>query len=170
VSTVEPMTVLPVVAWSNGRMEATERLASLVVARRVELGYKRRPAFAEAAGISLRTLGDLETGRRTNFDPATIAAIEQALRWDTGSIGQILSGGDPSEARATTRERAINGTPTVRPGTSERDEALLKVLASDLPEDKKEQIIRLLIAEKQAADRARAQRAEDLIRIAKPAD
>jgi transcriptional regulator with XRE-family HTH domain len=151
-------------------MEATERLASLVVARRVELGYKRRPAFAEAAGISLRTLGDLETGRRTNFDPATIAAIEQALRWATGSISQVLSGGDPGEARATTHERAVNGAPTARPEPNERDEAVLKVLRSDLDESKKEQIIRLLIAEKQAADRARAQRAEDLIRIAKPTD
>jgi transcriptional regulator with XRE-family HTH domain len=86
--------------------------------------------------------------------------LTEAGRGDAADILRDLNQHGPSQP----------GPAAARASTSERDEALLKVLASDLPEDKKEQIIRLLIAEKHAADRARAQRAEDLIRIAKPTD
>ena len=42
--------------------EDWQRLADYVVARRVELGMRDRRAFAEATGVTERTLGKLENG------------------------------------------------------------------------------------------------------------
>lgn len=67
-----------------------------VIARRVKLGYRSREPFAAALKISTRVLGDIETGRRSNYDPTTLAALEDVLGWETGSIDTILKGGEPT--------------------------------------------------------------------------
>lgn len=62
------------------------------------LGYTKRLPFAKASGLSHdRTLSDLENERRTNFDAATIAQVEQVYRWESGSVRAILDGGEPTE-------------------------------------------------------------------------
>lgn len=75
--------------------EEWKRLGNLVVRRRNELGMTTRESFAEATQLSSRMLGDVEKARRTNFDAGALARIEIALRWQSGSIDRILTGGDP---------------------------------------------------------------------------
>lgn len=76
---------------------AWERLAALLVARRVELGFTKRLTWArDELGLSNdRIQSDLENARRTNYDPATLAQVEQQYRWAFGSIQRVLDGGDP---------------------------------------------------------------------------
>jgi hypothetical protein len=69
------------------------RLADYVVARRVELGMRDRRAFAQATGVTERTLGKLENGQRVS--PSTLAMVENRLGWAPGSCRRILAGGEP---------------------------------------------------------------------------
>src|SRR5215471_17438169 len=69
------------------------RLADYVVARRVELGMRDRRAFAEATGVTERTLGKLENGQRVS--PSTVGMVENHLGWAPGSCRRILAGGEP---------------------------------------------------------------------------
>ncbi|NUP33631.1 MAG: helix-turn-helix domain-containing protein [Streptomycetaceae bacterium] len=55
--------------------------------------YRSRAAFARAAGIGARTLGDVEKGRRSNYSDATLSAIESALGWEPGTCLRIVQGG-----------------------------------------------------------------------------
>jgi len=55
--------------------------------------WRSRNAFARAAGISARLLGDVEKGRRDNYSDATLAAVEAALGWEAGTCLRIAQGG-----------------------------------------------------------------------------
>lgn len=133
-----------------------ERLGHYVVARRVELGHRQRPTFADASGMSVRILGDIELGRRGNYDPTTIAALENALGWETGSVQRVLRGGEPNLRSERKVFLSFN---------YEDDEALVRVMRSNLPDVKKRQLVQLLIAEREAADRQRLAHAEQLINL-----
>jgi hypothetical protein len=74
--------------------EDWQRLADYVVARRVELGMRDRRAFAEATGVTERTLGKLENGQRVS--PSTLGMVENRLSWAPGSCRRILAGGEPN--------------------------------------------------------------------------
>ena len=80
----------------DGRMASEDwrRLADYVVARRVELGMRDRRAFAEATGVTERTLGKLENGQRVS--PSTLGMVENRLGWAPGSCRRILAGGEPN--------------------------------------------------------------------------
>ncbi|NUT53660.1 MAG: hypothetical protein HOV94_41185 [Saccharothrix sp.] len=82
--------------------EDWQRLASFVVHDRVQLGHRRREDFARASHISMRTLGDLETGRRVS--KTTLGLAEHALRWTPGSALRVLAGGDPTRIGDTAPE------------------------------------------------------------------
>ena len=69
------------------------RLADYVIARRVELGMRDRRAFAEATGVTERTLGKLENGQHVS--PSTLGMVENRLGWAPGSWRRILAGGEP---------------------------------------------------------------------------
>ena len=145
----------------NGGMAAWESLAEHILNRRIQLGYYKRPAFAEASGISLRTLSDLENARRENYDRNTVAAIEHTLRWAPGSINAILEGGEPTDATAD--PTPPSAAPTAR-AASAGDEALIRVMRSpDLTDTQKAAIVRTLIAEQ---DEFARKRADTLIREA----
>src|SRR3984885_8755282 len=73
--------------------EDWRRLADYVVARRVELGMRDRRAFAEATGVTERTLGKLENGQHVS--PSTLGMVENRLGWAPGSCRRILAGGEP---------------------------------------------------------------------------
>jgi hypothetical protein len=73
--------------------EDWRRLADYVVARRVELGMRDRRAFAEATGVTDRTLGKLENGHRVS--KSTLGMAENQLGWAPGSCRRILAGGEP---------------------------------------------------------------------------
>src|SRR6266498_2171248 len=88
------------------------RLARLVIHRRVQLGHQRQTEFADASGLKIRTLNNIENARRTSYDASTIALLEQGLHWAPGSADAVLAGGDPAphhpEAEATGYELAQN--------------------------------------------------------------
>jgi hypothetical protein len=73
-----------------------ERLGDYVVARRAALGMRDRRAFAAATGITDRTLGKLENGKRVSA--STLGAVENHLGWAPGSCRRILAGGEPALA------------------------------------------------------------------------
>lgn len=78
---------------------AWERLGDLLIARRVDLGFMRRTDFQRHLGLSHgRTLFDIEKAKRRNFDASTLAFVEKAYGWATGSIRAVLSGGEPTLA------------------------------------------------------------------------
>jgi transcriptional regulator with XRE-family HTH domain len=86
------------------------RLADYVIARRVELGMRDRRAFAEATGVTERTLGKLENGQRVSS--STLAMVENRLAWVPGSCRRILAGGEPA-AGPPDRRRAEYEDPTL---------------------------------------------------------
>lgn len=63
-----------------------------VIHRRVEKGMRTRAALAQATGLTVKTLGEIERGERPSYDPATLAAVEQALEWPAGQIRRLLDG------------------------------------------------------------------------------
>jgi hypothetical protein len=71
-----------------------ERLGDYVVARRTALGMRDRRAFSAATGITDRTLGKLENGRKVSA--STLGVVENHLGWSPGSCRRILAGGEPS--------------------------------------------------------------------------
>jgi hypothetical protein len=135
-----------------------QRLGKLVIARRINLGYRRREDLAAAVdGISMRTLGDIETGKRDRYHPNTIGSLENALRWKPGSVDTVLEGGDPSE------KPADGPTPALREAAS--DAALIRVMSDPRISDRdKMRIARILIDERERFEQERISHAEALIR------
>jgi helix-turn-helix protein len=109
--------------------EDWRRLADYVIARRVELNMRDRRAFAEATGVTDRTLGKLENGQRVSA--STLGVVENQLGWAPGSCRRILAGGEPGTV------------PADHPG-AEYDDPTLRHIASTpgLPPD----VVRGLIA------------------------
>lgn len=71
-------------------------LARHVRNRRERVGLHSQQALADAASVSLRTIGSLERGE--SVGRRTLVRIEQALRWRPGSAADVLAGRpvDPS--------------------------------------------------------------------------
>ena len=88
---------------------ARVRLGEMLVRRRIELDprYRNRRTFvAERASGLYRIVNDIELGRwgkRTAFEPGTIAALEDAYALQAGAIKRALDGGDlePRDAAPT---------------------------------------------------------------------
>lgn len=55
--------------------------------------WRSRSEFGRAAGLSRRTIDDLETGRRSTFSDATLASVEIALGWYPGTCRVLVQGG-----------------------------------------------------------------------------
>lgn len=73
--------------------------------------WRRRGEFADATGLSLRLIGDVERGRRGNYSPETKAIIESALLWEEGSIDRIAAGGQPRPAADGPMQRLLAAWP-----------------------------------------------------------
>ncbi|MFC4912819.1 helix-turn-helix domain-containing protein [Actinomadura gamaensis] len=73
-----------------------ERVAKYVVARRGALGLTQE-ALAERAGVTVKTVYNLEAGGRWP-QARTRAAIEAALLWRSGDLALVGDGGEPEEA------------------------------------------------------------------------
>ena len=150
----------------NGGMDDWPRLGQHVTARRVELGYRRREDLIAAIdGISLRTLGSIETGSQTGYHRNTIATLETALHWAPGSIQTILNGGNPTPATTAQVNATLPAlTANASAAVSASDEAIIRVMNSpDLDDQAKAKIMRLLIAEQERFARERVTRADELI-------
>lgn len=81
-----------------------ERLGRRIVAARVARGMHNQKQFAQATGLSTRFLSDLENGKRTNYDQASLTRVEQVLGWTDGSVDTVLAGGEPTRTTHSTDE------------------------------------------------------------------
>ena len=79
-------------------MDGWARAARFIVAARSRR-YRTQGDFAAHAEVSVRLIGDLETGRRGNYTDAKLNAVEAALGWEPGSIRIIAHGGRPKLER-----------------------------------------------------------------------
>jgi transcriptional regulator with XRE-family HTH domain len=79
--------------------ENWKRLGDYVIARRIALGMRDRRALAAVTGVTDRTLGKVETGRRVSA--STLGALENQLGWAPGSCREILAGGEPVRSPAS---------------------------------------------------------------------
>lgn len=91
----------------NQQREDWPRLASYVVSARVRAGFEDRDAFADAIGVTARTLGTLERGKRVG--PKTLARIADELHWTPASPQLILAGSEPvfNGGQEAFRERTL---------------------------------------------------------------
>ncbi|WP_157997714.1 helix-turn-helix transcriptional regulator [Mycobacteroides stephanolepidis] len=100
-----------------------QRLAQYVRNRRQLIGMPLAKDLADATGITPRTISDLETGKRT-LSQGSYSRIEQALRWEPGSVDQILAGSGPIVSEYAWASKAAQASrpkwPRDTPGTAER--------------------------------------------------
>jgi transcriptional regulator with XRE-family HTH domain len=76
--------------------DGPQSLADAVRTRRVEVGFDTAKGLAEAAGLSVRTLGEIENARRSSYRMATLWALDKALGWERGSSQAVLDGREPT--------------------------------------------------------------------------
>jgi hypothetical protein len=84
---------IPSAMMMNMAEENWKRLGDYVVARRTALGMRDRRALSAVTGVTDRTLGKVETGRRVSA--STLGVLENHLGWAPGSCRSILAGGEP---------------------------------------------------------------------------
>jgi transcriptional regulator with XRE-family HTH domain len=125
-------------------------LGKAIVARRIELGWNTRDELAEASGIGARTLGDLETGRKDGYYPATLARLERGLRWPAGTVDAILSGDPPPTDRRPLLPPIDPGVPLPPPLPE-----LIRMLQPDspVPAEERAQLVALIDAVMEKARR-----------------
>ena len=70
------------------------RLGTAVRDARREYGYTNREHFADACGVSVRLLADIESGTRGNFRTRLLEKVEAALDWPAGTLDNVLT--DPN--------------------------------------------------------------------------
>lgn len=64
-----------------------------------------RRAFAIRSGLSRQTVHNIEVECRTELAPATLAALDVALRWPTGKAHALANGDEFDDGPETTNER-----------------------------------------------------------------
>ncbi|MFD6565309.1 hypothetical protein [Micromonospora profundi] len=72
-----------------------QRLGEYVTRRRTELGMTQGQVQA-AGGPSVATMRLIEGAMQRNYRAHILGGLEQALRWEPGSISRILDGGEPT--------------------------------------------------------------------------
>lgn len=84
--------------WHDGPVGESEKpqdwtaLARAVTDRRVELGHRTLRSFAQASGLSTKTLGEIEGAKRLSYDRATLIQVERSLQWPSGAVEAVLAG------------------------------------------------------------------------------
>lgn len=99
------------------------RLGELLVRRRIELDprYRNRRAFTSERAVEYRIVNDAELGKRDNYEPGTIAALEVAYALAPGSIGRALDGGELEPQSAALPRLVRSGTDQFPAMTSQVD-------------------------------------------------
>ena len=103
-----------------------DRLAEYVTTQRAYLGYSIAQ-FAAVSGLSTSTVDSLEHNRKSSYDPATLAALERALRWQLGSVERVLRGLEPIPLTDPDLEAIIAVWPRLSPGARR----MLRILATE---------------------------------------
>ncbi|MFA5711736.1 helix-turn-helix domain-containing protein, partial [Mycolicibacterium sp.] len=65
-------------------LEGWQRVGHTVRRARIDIGFTNRENFAEACGVSVRVLSDLESGTRSNFSERVLSRLEEGLGWAPG--------------------------------------------------------------------------------------
>lgn len=97
-----------------GMSDGWRRLGEMIETTRTRR-WRTRQEFARVTGISVRTIADLEKGARSRYLPATLAGIEAALGWDSGSCLRIVAGGRPKVVGDAQLERIADLWPRLSP-------------------------------------------------------
>src|SRR4051812_46087097 len=107
--------MLPIMSW--------DQLAAAVRARRTELGLTQVDVAA-AGHVSVDMIRNIEHRRRTpkRVNPPTARAIEEALKWEPGSVKNPLAGGAPTPVSAESRQRARQPTDQSAPPEADSTE------------------------------------------------
>jgi transcriptional regulator with XRE-family HTH domain len=69
------------------------RLGRYIASARLAAGFETTRSFADALGITERTIGDLERGNRVGRN--TLLAAAKAVGWTPDSPWKILAGAEP---------------------------------------------------------------------------
>lgn len=111
------------------------RLAEYVAKRRTQLGMTQGEVHA-AGGPSVATMRLIEGAMQQSYRQVILGRLEEALRWQTGSVAAILVGGEPTPV-----ERTDTRQPPMDPDVL----AILRRLANpDVPDEQKAAIRQLL--------------------------
>lgn len=79
-------------------------LGNAVAGKRYKMGYRDARSFAQAAGLSERTIGRLENGHQMGRN--TLIAVEAFFGWPTGTTDRILAGGESPDATVASKKSA----------------------------------------------------------------
>lgn len=101
-------------------------LAEQVTAHRAALGYSIAQ-LSTVSGLSTSTLDSIEHNRKSSYDPATLSALERALRWRTGSVDRVLRGLTPVPVEDADLEAVLNAWPRLSAGSRR----MLRILAAE---------------------------------------
>jgi len=69
----------------------------LIGARRFEVGFRSQEAFAQALGVTVKWVNNIENGRAYPYRPTVVSATERLLGWAPGSIDRVVAGEHPIE-------------------------------------------------------------------------
>lgn len=92
----------------NNPATDTITLASAFTQRLAQLGMSRRE-FAKRSGLSRQTIHNVEVEQRTELAPATLAALDNALRWPTGKAYALANGEPFADSDGQSDEDKANG-------------------------------------------------------------
>lgn len=115
-SQVDTLTPVPHRRW--------DQLAAHVTTQRAHLGYSIAQ-LSGISGLSTSTLDNIEHNRKVSYDPATLSALEWALRWRPGSIQRILNDLEPQPMQDPDLDALIAAWPKLSPGARR----MLRILA-----------------------------------------
>lgn len=125
--------------------EEWQRLADLLVNRRISLGFPRRAPFLRIRKSEAfeRIAVDLEAGTRTNYERSPLGQAEWIYGWMPGSIRAVLAGGDPEPLDPSFMDDSEQSTfaaePGLRTSTTTRDAELNAGIHAEI--DRMEQAI-----------------------------
>lgn len=88
-----------------------------MTAARLHQGHRSMAAFAASSGLSRTTVDSIEHGRKTSYDPGTLAALEDALGWQPGSVERVLHGLDPLPIEDPDLAAVLNAWPRLSAGS-----------------------------------------------------
>lgn len=144
-----------VMLMSNPRPDL-RRLASYVIAARIQAGYATRKEFAAATGITARTLGKLENATEP-VSGETLARVAEAVHWTPDSPALVMAGREP--VPAGTADRSAQPRPAI-PGPPPSGSAVTPELLAAFKGDRTRALI-WLAGENEGKDPA-VDRADDL--------
>ncbi|MEV4158980.1 hypothetical protein [Nonomuraea dietziae] len=126
------------------------------LARAIDASWRYRKHFVDAHLLDQRTIGDLERGARSNYDPKTIQRAERAYRLRSGAIEGFLRGGglavEPLGEASQEEPNAESLTQALEEAQAMQRQMLAEIDALDgVPEEQREQMRQFALNQLEAA-------------------